>query len=130
MSNNDVLEARIAAAHARIDAALERYDDAVELPEDDEAAEAAYDAASNELYQAENELKDAIDASLSPMNRILRALNAKGLFVDIMFPPGEWSEAEVTVLRGNWVCAVERDVDVFTALRRAAEKATEAGDDA
>ena len=128
MSNNDVLEARIAAAHARIDAALERYNADVSLG--DEAAEAAYDAASNELYQAENELKDAIDASLSPMNRIPRALNAKGLFVGIMFPPGERSEAEVTVLRGNWVCAVERDVDVFTALRRAYEKATEAGDDA
>ena len=128
MSNNDVLEARIAAAHARIDAALERYNADVSLG--DEAAEAAYDAASNELYQAENELKDAIDASLSPMNRIPRALNAKGLFVGIMFPPGEWSEAEVTVLRGNWVCAVERDVDVFTALRRAYEKATGAGDDA
>lgn len=124
MSNNDVLEARIAAAHARIDAALERYNADVSLG--DEAADAAYDAASNELYQAENELEDAIDASLSPMNRIPRALNAEGLFVGIMFPPGEWSEAEVTVLRGNWVCAVERDVDVFTALRRAYEKATRA----
>jgi hypothetical protein len=128
VSNNDALEARIAAAHARIDAALERYNADVSLG--DEAAEAAYDAASNELYQAENELKDAIDASLSPMNRIPRALNAKGLFVGIMFPPGEWSEAEVTVLRGNWVCAVERDVDVFAALRRAAEKAMEAANDA
>lgn len=128
MSNNDALEARIAAAHARIDAGLERYNADVSLG--DEAAEAAYDAASNELYQAENELKDAIDASLSPMNRIPRALNAKGLFVGIMFPPGEWSEAEVTVLRGNWVCAVERDVDVFAALRRAAEKAMGAANDA
>jgi hypothetical protein len=128
VSNNDALEARIAAAHARIDAALERYNADVSLG--DEAAEAAYDAASNELYQAENELKDAIDASLSPMNRIPRALNAKGLFVGIMFPPGEWSEAEVTVLRGNWVCAVERDVDVFAALRRAAEKAMGAANDA
>ena len=128
MSNNDALGARIAAAHARIDAALERYNADVSLG--DEAAEAAYDAASNELYQAENELKDAIDASLSPMNRIPRALNAKGLFVGIMFPPGEWSEAEVTVLRGNWVCAVERDVDVFAALRRAAEKAMGAANDA
>lgn len=129
MTDHDVLRARIEAAHARVDTALEHYN-SVDLIEDEEAAQAAYDAVSDELYEAECALADAIDASLSPLNRLPRALNAKGLFVGIMFPPGESSEVEVMVLRGNWVCAVERDVDVFAALRRAYEKATEAANDA
>lgn len=122
MSSNDVLQARIDAARARVDAALERYN-AVELPEDDEeAAEDAMDAASGDLYQAECALRDAIDALLSPINCLPRALNARGLFVGIMFPPGESSEAEVIVMRGNGVCAVERDADAESAMRRAYEK--------
>lgn len=126
MSSNDVLRARIDAAHARIDAALEHYN-SIELPEDDEeAAEDAMDAASLALQRAEWELDDAIDASLSPINRLPRALNARGLFVGIMFPPGESSEAEVVVMRGNWAIAVECDTDAEAAMRRAYEKATEA----
>lgn len=128
MTDHDVLRARIEAAHARVDTALEHYN-SVDLPEDEEEAEAAYDALSDELYQAESTLAEAIDASLSPLNRLPRALNAKGLFVGIMFPAGESSEVEVMVLRGNWVCAVERDVDVFTALRRAYKKANAANRD-
>lgn len=123
MTNRDPLQARIEAARARVDAALDRYNNAKMPENDEEAAQDAAHAALLAIDQAEWQLNDAIEASLSPMNRLPRALNAQGLFVSIAFPPGESSEVEVVVMRGNWIIAVERDVDALAAMRRAYDKA-------